>query len=245
MAKRKNRSIKKEAIVLFSGGKDSFLSVCMLIEQGFKVFMVNFKTIASIGDSNALSGAQRIIDRYGEDKVSFLGIFSIAGILRELLLPFLNIKQRDILENYGDMTYSQFNCLACRSAMYAWTVLKAQEMGVHCVGDGARKIQGFVIELPIMIDAFSSFFREFSIEFVCPVLNLESDWLLKNYLLARGFLSKTWESQCLLGVPLPGGKTPDEDVQKATLVCFEKLILPKCRQLIRDKFPITAEESYL
>jgi len=236
---------KKEIIVLFSGGKDSFLTVCLLIEQGFKVYMVNFKTLASIGDSSVLTGGERIIKRYGKDKVNFLGIFSIAAIWREIALPFLNMKQSEILRDYGDVTFSQLNCLTCRSAMYAWTTIKAQELGIAYVGDGARKIQGFVIELPIMIQAFKEFFKAFGIDFICPVLDMESDWYLKNSLLARGFLSKTWESQCLLGAPLPEGKTPDGDIQKGTLACFNEVILPKANQLIKDKFPITAEEKYL
>jgi len=36
--------------------------------------------------------------------------------------------------------------------MYVWTILKAQEINVSCVADGARKNQGFVIELPCMTE---------------------------------------------------------------------------------------------
>lgn len=235
---------KKEAIVLFSGGKDSFLTVCMLIEKGYKVNMVNFKTVASIGDSNVSIGAERIIKKYGTEKAKFLGIFSIVGIWRELVLPFLNMTQEQILKEYGNITYSQFNCLTCRSAMYIWCVIKAKGIGVSCVGDGARKIQGFVIELPIMVDIFRKFFGDLGINFICPVLDLESDWTLKNMLLARGFVPKTSESQCLLGTPLVNGN-PDKNIQGAVLSCFQKLVLPKAKELINSSFSIEAQEKYL
>jgi len=240
MAKKK----KNEAIVLFSGGKDSFLTTCMLIEKGYKVNMVNFKTVASIGDSNVSIGAKRIIEKYGTEKVKFLGIFSIVGIWRELVLPFLNMTQEQILQEYGNITYSQFNCLTCRSAMYIWCAIKAKKINVSCIADGARKIQGFVIELPIMVNVFEKFFKNLNIEFICPILNLKSDWTLKNMLLARGFVPKTSEGQCLLGAPLIDGN-PDKDVQKAVLACFQKLVLPKAKKLINNNFSIEAQGEYL
>ena len=245
ISEKKVKNKKNEVIVLFSGGKDSFLTVCLLIERGYKVHMVNFKTLSSVGDRNVLNGVERIIKKYGKEKIDFLGIFSVVGIHREFFLPFLNMKQSEILRKYGDITYSQFNCLTCRSAMYVWTVLKAQEMGIFYVADGARKIQGFVIELPIMVNAFKKFFKEFSIKLLCPVLNIKSDWYLKNSLLSKGFLFKTSESQCLLGVPLLRGKIPDKDIQKATLSYFNRTVLPRTRQLIRSKFSINAKEKYL
>ena len=240
----KKRRTKKEAIVLFSGGKDSFLTVCLMIEKGFKVHMVNFKTVASIGDQNVLIGAKRIIEKYGDEKAGFLGIFSIVGIWRELMFPFLNMKQGEIIKKYGDITYSQLNCLTCRSAMYTWCVIKAKISGIKCIADGARKVQGFVIELPMMTDSFQKFFRDLGIQLVYPVLSLESGWELKNLLLARGFIPKTSESQCLLGVPLLNG-TPDRSIQKAVLSCFQKLVLPKAKKLIESSFPIEAKEAYL
>jgi hypothetical protein len=235
---------KKQAIVLFSGGKDSFLTSCLLIEKGFKVNMVNFKTVGSIGDANVIVGAKRIIKKYGPEKASFLGVFSIVGIWRELVLPFVNMTSKETLQKYGNLTHSQFNCLSCRSAMYIWCVLKSQQMNFFCVGDGARKVQGFVIELPIMIEVFRNFFENFGIEFVCPVLNLESDWELKNQILARGFIPKMYESQCLLGAPLCQGN-PDETVQNGIVSCFQKLILPQAKKIIKSGFPIEAKEKYI
>lgn len=229
------RMHKKETVLLFSGGKDSFLSACYLIEDGFKVYLVTFENGAGLQGYNAEHGANRIIKRYGKDKAEFLGVQNIAGIWRKFFLPYFNMKPSEIIKEYGELTISQFHCLTCRSAMYIWSIIKAKHMGVQYMAEGARKDQGFVIELPGMIKKFKNFCSEYSIELLLPVYNLDSNWERKNLLLLRGFVPKTLEPQCLVGVPLPSGKAPDEEVQKATEIFFTKTILPRAREIIKTQ----------
>ena len=223
---------KKEVILLFSGGRDSFLAACYLLEEGFRVFLVTFENGMGMGEHSAEHGAKRIIKRYGKNRAEFLGVHSIAGIWREFFLPYFNMKPSEIKARFGELTISQFHCLTCRSAMYIWTIIKARQMGIGYIADGARKDQGFVIELPIMVEKFQDFFREFSMEILLPVWDLDSDWERKNLLLLRGFVPKVLEPQCLLGVALPGGKTPDDEIQTAVKNYFDKVVLPRARKLI-------------
>lgn len=223
---------KKEAILLFSGGRDSLLAGCRLIEDGFKVHMITFANGADMGSRNAAHGAQRIIKRYGKDKADFLGVYCVAGIWREFFLPYFNMKPSDISREFGELTISQFHCLTCRSAMYVLAAIKASQMGIGYIADGARQNQGFAIELPGMIKRFRDFFAEFSIEMLLPVWDLDSDWERKNLLLLRGFVPKTLEPQCLIGVPLPDGKAPDEEIQRAVKNYFDKIVLPRARRII-------------
>lgn len=65
-----------------------------------------------------------------------------------------------------------------------------------------------------------------------PVWDLDSDWERKNLLLLRGFVPKTLEPQCLIGVGLPGGRAPDEEIQKAVENYFDKVVLPRARRII-------------
>jgi len=232
----------EKTIVLFSGGKDSFLATCKLIEEGNFVAMVCFETFAGIGCQNATHGAKRIIQKYGIDKAEFLGNFTNVGIWRQLAFPFLNMKPSEVIDQFGEITVSQFNCLTCRSAMYVWVIIKAMELGIKKAADGARKSQGFVIELPCMTDRFTKFFSEFGIELVFPVLDLKDDWLLKSLLLQRGFVPKVIEPQCLIGAPLSGGKEPEECVQLAVTKYFEKIIVPTARKMIAEGFPITGSD---
>lgn len=150
---REMNTKKKEAILLFSGGRDSFLAGCYLIEEGFKIYMVTFENGLGLAAHNAEHGAKRIIKRYGKDKAEFLGVHSVAGIWREFFLPYFNMKPSEILKEFGELTISQFHCLTCRSAMYIWAIIKAKQMRIKYLADGAREDQGFVIELPSMIES--------------------------------------------------------------------------------------------
>ncbi|SYZ71927.1 conserved hypothetical protein [Candidatus Zixiibacteriota bacterium] len=222
----------KEAILLFSGGRDSFLAGCYLMEEKYKIYMVTFENGVGLGAHNAEHGAKRIIKRYGKNRAEFLGVHSVAGIWREFILPYFNLKPSEISKEYGELTISQFHCLTCRSAMYIWSAIKAKQMGIKYIADGARKDQGFVIELPNMIEGFKKMFLEYSIELLLPVWDLDSDWERKNLLLLRGFIPKTLEPQCLIGVSLPDGIMPDKEIQKAVRKYFDKIVLPRGRKLI-------------
>lgn len=197
--------------------------------------MVTFENGAGLQTYNARYAANRIIKRFSKENADFLGVKNIAGIWRNFFLPYFNLKPSEVLKEYGELTVSQFNCLTCRSAMYIWTIIKARQMGANYVADGARKVQGFAIELPNMIERFKSLFCEYSLELLLPVYELNSDWDRKNLLLLRGFVPKTLEPQCLVGVPLKGETAPDESVQKAVEKFFDKVVLPRLRIMIQTQ----------
>lgn len=217
---------------MFSGGRDSFLSACYLIEDGFKVCMATFENGVSLQTHNAAHGARRIVERYGKRKAEFLGVHNMAGIWRQFLLPYFNMKPTEIIKEYGELTISQFNCLTCRSAMYVWSIIAARQRKVDYIAEGARRVQGIIVELPDIITRLRNLVSDYSIKLLLPVYELDSDWEKKNALLLRGFVPKTLESQCLIGVPLPSGKPPDREAQESAARFFDKIILPRARGTI-------------
>lgn len=235
---------KKEAILLFSGGKDSFLSACCLIEKGFKVYMVTFENGVGLQGYNAEHGAKRIVGRYGRDKAEFLGVQNIVGIWRNFFLPFYNMKPREIEKKYGELPTSQFHCLTCRSSMYIWSTIKAKQMRIKYIAEGARKDEGFVIQLPGMINKFRSLLSKYSIKLLLPVYDLDSNWERKNLLLLRGFVPKTLEPQCLVGVPLPGGKAPDKEIQKAAENFFDEIVSPRAHKIIKTQLNAILDKKW-
>jgi len=96
-----------------------------------------------------------------------------------------------------------------------------------------------------MIKRFRDFFAEYSIELLLPVWDLESDWERKNLLLLRGFVPKTIEPQCLIGVGLPGGRIPDEEIQKAAENYFNKVILPRAKKIIATQSKVILKGGIL
>lgn len=221
----------EKILILFSGGRDSFLSTCKLIEEGFKVYMITFHNGCGLNPQSARVQADRIVKKYGKEKAEFLGIQDISAIFREFFLPYMNMKPKEISEEYGEITHSQFNCLSCRSAMYIWTIIQAKKLGIRYVATGARKSQGFVEQLPIMMEKFKEFFKDYDIEYLHPVYNLESKWELKNSLLQRGFIPKTLDPMCLLGVPLD--KPQDKEIQDGAAKFFDKIIAKRSKEIIQ------------
>lgn len=67
--------------------------------------------------------------------------------------------------------------------------------------------------------------------------------LRKNSLILRGFVPKVLEPQCLIGVPLPGGKAPDLKIQKAVEKFYDKIILPRAREIIKTQTNIILDNK--
>lgn len=212
---------------LFSGGKDSFLSACKLIENNNIVYLITYDNGCGLFSNNVEHGADRLVTKYGEEQVKFLGIYNISGVWRYFFLLFFNLKPSEITERYGEITYSQFNCLTCRVSMYLYSIAVCKFLGIEKVCDGARYVQGFAIETQGMLERFKRLFEKYQIELILPVINLESDWQRKNELLMRGFVPKVLEPQCLLGVPLKSGNLSKEVIE-AVVSFYDKEIICKC-----------------
>jgi hypothetical protein len=223
---------KKDCLLLLSGGKDSFLSACILIESGYKVHLVTYDNGCGLHIENVNYVTKLLTDRYGEDSISSLGIRSISGIWRSFFLPIYNMKPKDISCEYGEITYSQLNCLTCRTAMYVYTILLCKQYGISIIAEGARKDQGFAIELDGMISNYRELLSEYGIELLTPVHDLNSDWKLKNQLLMSNFTPKTLEPQCLIGVPLYGDKL-DDDVVSGVDNFFKNGMLDTIKELLK------------
>lgn len=230
---------------LFSGGKDSFLSTCKLLEEDNKVVLVTYDNGCGLCNDNVRHGVERLISKYGTDRVQFLGIYNTSGVWREFFIPFFNLKPSEIKKKYGEITFSQFNCLTCRTSMYIYSIALCNYLEIKKISDGARYDQGFVIELDPMLERFKKLLVEYGIDLILPVIDLDSDWKRKNELLIHGFVPKTLEPQCLLGVPLVEGKRPEEDIIQGTLEFFDKEIFGKCFGLVQYVSKVIGEGGNL
>lgn len=234
----------KKVLLLYSGGKDSLLSTLLLIEQGYQVYLIHYDNSFEIGSNNVKRGFKRLEKKYGSDKIKFLGIKKIDAIFRELIKDFYNIKLNDIVKKYGNISVSQFNCLACRLSMYIQSIILCKRLNINYVADGARVSQKFAIEQNAMLDLFKLLFEKYNISFLLPVKNLNDDFQEKNDLLIRGVIPKANESQCLLGMPLEKN-TIDDDILDATVKVYKELLFSKIDLLVKRYLNIDFGEEYL
>lgn len=235
--------LMKEALVLFSGGKDSFLSTLLTLESGYKVNLVIYDNSMGLQSKNSLLGAKRILKKYGEDKVNIMGVKKIDAIWRELIKEFYNYDTDYIISNYGKITISQYNCLTCRLAMYIMSIIICNKYDIRYVVDGARKCQLFSIEQPIFTSEFIKLFKEYGISLNYPLLYFFDDFDVKNQILVRGFVPKMREAQCLLGMPIY--RVENEEVMKGLMNVFSSLLYPKAKKIIEKYKNVDFSGDYL
>ncbi len=234
----------KKVLVLFSGGKDSMLSSMLLIEQGYQVLLVHYNNSFEIGSNNVKNGFKRLEKKYGTDRVKYIGVKKIDGIFRELIREFYNFKSNEIIENFGNFSISQFNCLACRLSMYLESIILCKQLNINFVADGARNSQLFAIEQDPMLNLFVELFKSYDIDLLLPVKDLEDDFQEKNEFLIRGFVPKVSESQCLIGMPL-NLDVVDEEILSSMLIIYQKLLFPKIDFLIKRYSNVEIGELYI
>ncbi len=234
----------KDVLILFSGGKDSFLSTLIMLNKGYRVNLVTFDNGQELKSKNVLIGAKKIKNKFGEDKVNIIGIKKTDAIFRELICSFYNYDTNYINQKFGNITISQFNCLACRLSMYILSIIICKKENVKLVVDGARKSQLFAIEQETMINEFKKLFENFNLEIIFPVLNETYDYSIKNQILANGFVPKMNECQCLLGMPILNGSMND-DILEGCLNVYMKELYPKIERIIETYKNIDFKEKYL
>lgn len=223
----------KKALVLFSGGKDSFLATLRYLDMDYKVYLVNYDNSCGMGSKNCLNTAKRIIKKYGTDRVELIGIRDISPIFRCMIYPFYNLEVSEIKKKFGEVSISQFNCLACRISMYVMSIIICSEYNIDIVVDGARSCQLFVIEQDVMLDEFKKLFNKYKINIEFPLKDFSDDWDLKNEILMRGFIPKTIEPQCLLGCPIKS-EDINVDIINGVLNVYKNYIFDKAIKCVED-----------
>lgn len=209
--------MKKEVILMYSGGLDSFLSCIRLVNQGYKVYLLHFDNGSSIGTENIQIGAERLQKMY-KDNVEFLGIASTAAkfIYYRELANIENLNALELYEKHGKISISQYRCLLCRMAMYTYAISLAKKMNIKYIAEGARKSQLFAIEQQELINEFKNLCNKYEIELLTPVIDLDDDYQKENELLDNGFLPIANEGKCLLGYQMDRELTKEEieDIKK-------------------------------
>lgn len=221
----------KKVLLMLSGGRDSFLSACKLLEDKneYHVYMVTYDNGCTCQIDKVRTVADRIIKHYGADRAEYLGVYSTAGVAREFFFPYFNMKPEEQMKEFSGMTPSQFHCLVCRTAMYIRSIHLCKVHDIHCIAEGGRKSQEFVIELDGMAnDRYRKLVESQGLELLMPVYDMEDDWIRDNELMMRDFISKCNEAKCLIGVPVRG--SIDKSVIDGVNSYYDKVMLPRIEE---------------
>ena len=223
---------EKTIILMLSGGRDSFLAACRLLDdsENYKIKMVTFDNGCSYQSGNAGKVAERIAEKYGTDRAKYLGVYKIGGIIREFFFPYFNMKPSEQVLRFQGMTPSQCHCLMCRTGMYICSIWLAQRENAQIIAEGGRRDQQFVIELPGMaLDRYQKLVNRAGFTLKLPVYDLDNDWERDNELLRKSYLCKTYEPKCLIGVPV--NDSIDQSVIDGVHAYYDNVILPQIEKL--------------
>lgn len=238
-----------KVIMMLSGGRDSFLSACRLLDDpnvNYYLMLVTFDNGCIRRIDHVKTVADMIIQKYGSERVKYLGVYKIENIVREFFPQYFNMTPTEQAEKYYGLTPSQFHCLVCRSSMYIHALWLAHYYDAHFIAEGGRRDQGFVIELPGMIhERFRRLVESEGFELLLPVYELNDNWQRDNELGRRGYLSKVLEAKCIIGFPL--NDSINESVIKGVHAYYDKVILPTIRDrglLLKETYTNILENPY-
>ena len=226
----------EETLLLFSGGRDSFLSACRLITEGRRVRMVSFDNGCMSGTGNAEKMAGRIVSHFGPALASYEGIFGIAQDIAPFFRMYACTPLCRISMQFPHLLVFQLECLICHTIMVAHGIAYAHANGIREVSSGERRSQGFMTEMPEMLAEYEKMAGP-HIHMAFPVWSLGSDAARKSELMDYGFLPKTYEMQCHRGSPLR--EALDVRQRMSLLGWYKKEMRPYMPDLIKN-----AEEVY-
>lgn len=215
----------KNVLLMFSGGRDSFLSACCLVECGVYVHMITYNNGCISGIDAVKTTAARIVEKYGPSCATFEGVHSIAGGLYRLQEEYLYQTAEETGKKYPYILPSQLSCLVCHTAMYVESIAYCTAHGFQLIAEGARKSQRFFVELPEMQKRYHNLAAQYGLDLITPVYDLQDDWERKLEMADRGFIPKTAEPQCWIGCPLRQDLSEDHVASLAAY--YDDMILPK------------------
>ncbi len=226
---RKNNAV----LLMLSGGRDSFLSACRLINQGLFVRMIAYDNGCIANIEAAKMVADRIITAYGENCATFEGVYSIASSLYRFQKNYLYEPIKNSSRQYPDLRPAQLPCLSCHTGMYLESIAYCKTHDISKLADGIRKSQKFFVELPAMVKKYRTLTKKNGIELLLPVYDLKDDWERKLELTDYNFIPKTLEAQCWIGYPL--GKELNSKEIQSLLAYYDNEIEPQVQSLIDAK----------
>ena len=197
---------EKDALLLYSGGKDSTLAAIRLKEMGYNPYFIHFNNGSMLDSDKPFLTFQNTFKNF--DGYVFPYEYSDVDI-NELFSWYFGEWQK---QNDNPRLTSEIRCLSCRMAMYTKVFEIAKKKNFKIISEGARISQKFFIEQIRFIPSLEEIAERLGIKLLFPVLHLDDDKKLINELLKRGFSSKTWESKCLLGEPAVERSEKDEQI---------------------------------
>lgn len=197
---------KQKTLVLFSGGKDSFLTACRLASQDHEVHLISFNNGSIACEENLLHGVARLQNRYGEDKIRYDGAYCTAATIWRLNEAWSCMPWHELGEKYPDLTNVQMTCMHCQTAMWIAAIAYAKAKHIRAIATGYKDTDEFCTGMPQWLDRITEIAAKNGISVVTPLWTTpewgeDKDFGRDMELMRRAFEPQVLEPKCMLGRP--------------------------------------------
>lgn len=222
-------------LVLFSGGRDSFLVASRIARSGRTAVLLSLDNGATQGITNVRNGADRLIARYGE-RVVPAGTYGIASTIWRLDERWTYMSWKELGETYPALTNVHVRCLHCQTAMWIASVAYAKANRIQTIAAGYRSDDEFCTGIAEWIDQITALAERNGISTEFPLWETPEWGTDKNLgrnmeLLDAGFVPKTAEARCLLGRP---ARKPDGAQRRDMDAYFRNIVEPHAQSQIEN-----------
>lgn len=219
-------------LVLFSGGKDSFLTAARLAGKK-EVVLLSCNNGCIYGEEIFMHGVRRLKNRYGS-RISFAGVSSTAATVMRLSEYWAKTRVETIAKEYSRLIPPQVTCLHCQSAMWCEGIAYCKAKGIEEIASGYKSTDLFCTGMEFYVECIKELAQSNNVSALFPVWH---GWEEYEFL-DRGFEPSIYEPKCMVGRPVK----PMEDMDK---VCLEKYfrehILPLMQGQIDKLEPILSK----
>lgn len=201
-------------LVLFSGGKDSFIATCRIIDRGYTACMFITNSGCVIGDENAVAMSKRIIRRYGEDKAILSGVRSTVATRMRIDREWKSCSTTELVRSYASVTGVQAQCFFCQTSMWLDAIAYCKAHFIDAIACGYKETDEFCTGSQEYLQFISNIARDYGINVHTPMWDFKQPKdavdMRDQAMLLRGFVPQVLEPKCTVGLPVSSKITESE-----------------------------------
>ena len=183
--------LKKDVVLLFSGGRDSSLATIRLIEMGYNIHLLTF-------DNGATEDIARSNLRLSEFNYKIKENIITRKIInsKELFKKIALINLEKDIASYK----TNLICMGCKMAMHTISLNYCLKNKINVIADGYTYYQkDWPEQMPGAIEEIKNFHKKYGVNYINPVYDIKSKEIAKEKLAYYKLSVDSLEGKCIFG----------------------------------------------
>lgn len=175
---------------MFSGGRDSSLTVCKLAIQKKELILLNFVNGTNIGGDICSMRYDELKNRFPDYVTKFVQLPTF-GLFRKIALIPL---EQDVLKYKKNLV-----CIGCKLAAQTEAIIYCKSNKIDTIADGYNLYQAdkFPEQNAVAISAVKDLMNKYGIDYINPIYQCDNQRNLKYELFEFGITTKSIEGTCV------------------------------------------------